>query len=208
MKCNQSFHKIYTSVIAHKSILLLVLCFIGIAEIVFGRLRTESPSVQENKMVNFVKAQYALLAEGKYDTLSENVIEGQWRRDSKDYITSGLIQKEDVIKQLEDDLGVGGWRLHFVTLKAIEYFSIERKAFETILKRESQILDQIDPLRKVGTVHIVRMAGHNTGRCSIVQWDRLVPVIDWQGKYMIIMRGAPEVYSLVHNEQWFQAVKF
>lgn len=208
MKCNQSFHKIHKSVIAHKSIVLLVLCLTGIAGIVFGRLRTESPSVQENRMVRFVKGQYALLSEGKYDTLSENVIEGQWRRDSKVYILGGLIPKENFTKQLEDDLGVGGWRLHFVTLKAIEYFTVERKAFEALLKRESQILDHIDPLRNVGMVHLVRMAGHNTGRCSIVEWDRLVPVIDRQGKYMIIMRGAPDVYSLVHNEQWFQAVRF
>jgi hypothetical protein len=208
MKRNQSFHKISNSLIAHKSIILLALCLIGIAGIVFGRLRRESAVAQENKIVSFVKQEYALLSEGKYDTLSENVIEGQWRGHAKEFALSGLIQKEAFTMQLEDDLGVGGWRLHFVTLKAIEYFAIERKAFETLLKRESQILDQIDPLRHVGTVHIVRMAGHNTGRCSIVQWDRLVPVIDREGRYMIIMRGAPDVYSLVHNEQWFQAVKF
>jgi hypothetical protein len=191
-----------------KWLILLPLCIVGIVAVVLQHPGTESMSVQGNRVVDFVKGQYQLLSEGKYQQLSQNVVEGLWRGESRKYVLSGVMQQGDFAKQLEDDLGVGGWRLHFVTLQAVGYSVVARKTFGALLARENQILDEVDPSKSIQKVFVVKMSGHNTGRCSIVEWERLVPVIQRNGTYLILMRGAPEVYSLVHNEQWFQPIRF
>jgi hypothetical protein len=55
---------------------------------------------------------------------------------------------------------------------------------------------------------VVEMSGHNTGHCSIIQWERPVPVVRLNGRYVILLRGTPDLYALLHNEQWFLPVVF
>jgi hypothetical protein len=191
-----------------KWLILLPICVVGLAAVVLEHPRAESPSAQGNRVVDFVKSQYLLLAEGRYKELSRNVVEGRWTGLSKNYAFDGLVPKGAFETQLEDDLGAGAWRLHFVTLKPVGYSMVDRPAFATLLKRESEILDGIDPSQSIENVFVVTMSGHNTGRCSIVEWERPVPVVRLKGTYTMILRGAPEVYSLVHNEEWFLPTTF
>jgi len=188
--------------------ILVILCVGGLAAVALGRAGTESQSIQGNRVVDFVKAQYTLLGEGKYQELSQNMVEGVWAGETNNYAIQGLAQKDWMARQLEDDLGVNAWRLRFVTLKAVGYSVVDRQSFGALMKRENQILDLLDPSKSAKKVFMVQMSGHNTGRCSIMQWDRQVPVVRMQGKYVLRMRGPPKVYSLVHNEQWFQPARF
>jgi hypothetical protein len=205
MKHNQSF---FAGISRKKWLILLPFCVVGLVAVVLEHPRTDTLSVQGNRVVDFVKGQYTLLGEGKYHELSQNVVEGLWRKESNGYVCSGLVQKDAFETQLEDDLGIGAWRLHFVKLTAAGYSVVDRRSFGVLLSRESQILNDIDPSKSIGSVFVVKMSGHNTGHCSIVQWERLVPVIRMQGRYVMLLRGAPEVYSLVHNEEWFLPTKF
>ena len=191
-----------------KWLILLPLCVVGLVAVVLQHPGTEPVSVQGNRVVDFVKGQYELLGEGKYQELSQNVVEGLWKGESRNYVLDGVMERGEFARQLEDDLGVGAWRLRFVTLQAAGYSVVARKAFGALLSRENQILDRIDPSKSIERVFVVKMTGHNTGQCSIVEWERLVPVVQRNGAYAILMRGAPEVYSLVHNEQWFQPTRF
>jgi hypothetical protein len=191
-----------------KWLVLLPLCIVGLVAVVLQHPGTESVSVQGNRVVDFVRSQYGLLGEGKYEQLSGHVVEGLWKGESGSYVLTGVMEPRSFTAQMEDDLGVGGWRLHFVTLQAVGYSVMDRGAFGALLSRESQLLDRIDPSKSIRSVFVVKMSGHNTGRCSIVEWERQVPVVQRNGAYVILMRGAPEVYSLVHNEQWFQPVRF
>ncbi len=191
-----------------KWVILLALCLVGLADVVFTHLKAESRSVQENKVVEFVEKQYRLLEKGNFRELSENVAEGVWKPESKGFLLNGLMKQGEFERRIEDDLGVRAWRVHFVTLKAVGYAVVAREAFGAQFRRESEILDRVDPSRMIEYVHVVEMSGHNTGRCSIIDWKRKVPVIWRNGKYTVIMRGTPEVYSLIHNEQWFEAVRF
>ena len=188
--------------------ILVFLCVVGLAAVVLGRTGTESQAIQGNRIVDFVKAKYTLLGEGKYQELSQNMVEGVWAGEPNNYVIQGLAQKDWIERQLEDDLGVNAWRLRYITLKAVGYSVVDRQSFGALLKRENQMLDLVDPSKSAKKVFLVQMSGHNTGRCSIMQWDRQVPVVRLQGKYVILMRGTPAVYSLVHNEQWFQPARF
>jgi hypothetical protein len=191
-----------------KWLLLLPLCVVGLAAVVLSHPGTASTSAQGNRVVDFVKSQYLLLAEGKYDELSRNVVEGRWTGQSKNYVLDGVVLKETFETQLEDDLGPGAWRLHYVTLNASGYSVVDRPSLAALMKRESQVLDEVDPSKSIDSVFVVKMSGHNTGHCSIVEWERQVPVVRLQGRYVMILRGAPEVYSLVHNESWFLPTTF
>jgi len=190
------------------AILLLAFCVVGLTATFLGQRGAGSPAVSENRVTRFVEDQYRLLAQGKYETLSANVAEGVWKGPPRGSVLSGLAPREDAVRQLEDDLGVGAWRLHFVTLEATRYVKVPRGEFTAMMRREGEILDLVDPSREVSFVSVVTMKGHNTGRCSNVEWERQVPVIERQGRYTILMRGAPAVYALVHNEQWFTPVAF
>ena len=165
-------------------------------------------AVSDNGITAFVNDQYALLAKGKYEELSRGVVEGLWSREPSGYHFDGVMPAAESAQRLEDDLGVGAWRLRFVSLKAIGFTVLSRPDFRKSLRREAEILDAIDPDGKISTVAVVTMKGHNTGRCSIVEWERQVPVVEKDGRRLILMRGAPAVYELVHNEQWFQPVRF
>jgi len=191
-----------------KWLVLLPLCVVGLGAVVLQHPGTESVSVQANHVVNFVKGQYRLLAEGKYTELSGSVVEGLWKGEARNFVPGGMMDRGEFARQMEDDLGVGAWRLRFVTLEAVGYSVVDRKSFGALLARENQVLDQIDPSKSIDHVFVVKMAGHNTGRCSIVEWERPVPVVQKDGAYIILMRGAPEVYSLVHNEEWFLPTRF
>jgi hypothetical protein len=213
MKHNQGFlegirERVTAQITRKKWLVLLPICMVGLAAVVLEHPRAESPAAQGNRVADFVKSQYLLLAEGRYGELSRNVVEGRWTGQSKNFVFDGLVQRAAFEKQLEDDLGIGAWRLHFVTLKPVGYSVVDRPAFAGLLKRESQILDGIDPTQSIERVFVVTMSGHNTGRCSIVEWERPVPVVRLNGAYVMILRGAPEVYSLVHNEEWFLPTKF
>jgi hypothetical protein len=213
MKHNQAFvggiwKRVSEKLGRRKWLILLPFCIVGLVAVVLERPGTPSPSVQGNRVVDFVKGQYGLLGEGKYQDLSQTVVEGLWRKDAKGYVLSGLMPKDVFEAQLEDDLGVRAWRLRFVRLAATGYSVVDRRSFGALLSRESQILDAIDPAKSIENVFVVKMAGHNTGRCSIVEWEKLVPVVQMQGRYLLLMRGLPEVYSLLHNEQWFLPTKF
>lgn len=210
MKHNQTFFSkpFFTFLGRRKWLVLLPLCIVGLGAVVLYHPGTEQMSVQGNRVVDFVKGQYQLLAEGRYQQLSANVVEGLWKGEAKKFDPAGLMDPGDFARQMEDDLGVGGWRLHFVTLQAVGYSVVPRKDFGGLLARENQVLDQVDPSKSIQDVFVVTMNGHNTGRCSIVEWERLVPVVRKNGAYVTLMRGAPEVYSLVHNEQWFLPTKF
>ena len=162
----------------------------------------------ENRTTHFVKEQYGLLANGKYDALSQCVVEGLWKRGAAGWQLAGILPRAEQVRQLEDDLGVGAWRLHFVGLNAVKFQIVPRGEFRGFMRRESEILDAIDPSEQVQSVSIVSMKGHYTARCSIVEWERQIPVAEKDGVYLILMRGTPEVYSLVRNEQWFKPVKF
>ena len=205
MKHNQSF---FAGISRKKWLVLLPICVVGLAAVVVQHVGTESVSVQANQVVDFVKGQYRLLGEGKYQELSGNVAEGLWKGEARNFVPGGVMERGEFERQLEDDLGVGAWRLRFVTLKAVGYSVVDRKAFGALLARENQVLDQIDPSKSINRVFVVKMAGHNTGRCSIVEWERPVPVVKKDGAYVILMRGAPDVYSLVHNEEWFLPTRF
>ena len=187
---------------------LLVLCAVALTITFLGKAGAGSRDVLENRATRFVKAQYGLLSSGKYDALSQRVVEGRWKRGAAGWQLEGILPSTDQARQLEDDLGVGAWRLHFVSLNAVKFSVVPRSQFRGFMRRESEILDAIDPGEHVQSVSVVSMKGHNTGRCSIVEWERQVPVVEKDGDYLILMRGTPEVYSLVRNEQWFEAVRF
>ena len=187
---------------------LLAFCVFALTATFIENSGKGSRDIRENSVTRFVNEQYGLLAEGKYDALSRGVVEGIWKREDDGWKLAGLALPSDEARQLEDDLGIGAWRLHFVSLKAVKFEIVARSDFKGVLRRESQILDAIDPAKKISSISIVSMKGHNTGECSIVEWERQVPVVEKDGRYLILMRGAPDVYSLIHNEQWFQPVRF
>jgi|WetSurMetagenome_2_1015567.scaffolds.fasta_scaffold212994_2 hypothetical protein len=191
-----------------KWLILLPFCVAGLLAVVLENPEKPSLPGQGNSVVDFVKDQYALLGKGRYRDLSRNVVEGLWKKDTSGYVLGGLMPKNEFEAQLEDDLGVGAWRLRFVRLAATGYTVVDRRSFGALLARESQILDVIDPSKSVQEVFVVKMAGHNTGRCSIIEWEKQVPVVRMQGRYLLLMRGLPDVYSLLHNEQWFLPTKF
>ena len=213
MKHNQAFigriwKRVSEKLGPRKWLVLLPFCIVGLVAVVLEHPGTQSLSVQGNHVVDFVKDQYGLLGKGRYKELSRNVVEGIWRKEANGYTFSGLMPNDAFEAQLEDDLGIGAWRVRFVTLAATGFSVVERQSFGALLSRESQILDAIDPSKSVKSVFVVTMAGHNTGRCSIIEWEKLVPVVQMQGRYLLLMRGLPEVYSLLHNEEWFLPTKF
>ena len=187
---------------------LLLSCAAALTITFLGKAGAGSRDILENRATRFVKAQYGLLASGKYDALSQRVVEGRWKRGAAGWQLEGILPPSGQARQLEDDLGVGAWRLHFVSLNAVKFQVVRREEFRGVMRRESEILDSIDPSERVQSISIVSMKGHNTGRCSIVEWERQVPVVEKDGSWLILMRGTPEVYSLVHNEQWFEPVRF
>jgi hypothetical protein len=212
MKHNQAFFAGIRSRISRlgrkRWLILLPFCIVGLAAVVLEHPGTPSASVQPNRAVDFVKEQYGLLGKGRYKELAQNVVEGLWKKVPGGFAFSGLVPKEAFEAQMEDDLGIGAWRLRFVSLAATGYSVVDRRSFGALLSRESQILDAIDPAKEVKSVFVVKMAGHNTGQCSIVEWETLVPVVQMRGTYLLLMRGLPEVYSLMHNEEWFLPTKF
>jgi hypothetical protein len=206
MRHNQGFP---AALAGRKWLFLLPLCVLGLVDLVLEHPAVKAPPVRENRVVDFVTSRYLFLEEGRYQELSPEVAEGLWEReDVNRYRLTGLVARRDMENQLEDDLGVGGWRVRFVTLKAVAYSEMDRRAFSTFLRRESQVLDLLDPSQSVQSVSVVTMSGHNTGRCSIIEWERPVPVVKLNGRYIILMRGTPDVYALEHNEQWFLPVRF
>lgn len=188
--------------------ILLVLCFIAVGEGVYSSFTGNEGDSVRNRYSNFVLDQYERLDDGEYEKLAENYIEGRWEKQNGEYAVSGIMDRETSVALLKDDLGVNGWRIRFVILKAIDYYTLPRESFPEEFKREAAVLDYVDPEKKVGEIHIVVLTGHVTGRCSIVDWVRPVPVVRIDGGLQMIIRGMPEVYMLLHKEQWFKPLHF
>ncbi len=191
-----------------KVIIMLVLCLLAVGEGLYSSFAGAERGTVRNRYTDFVLSQYERLDDGEYEKLAENYLEGIWEKQGDEYAVSGIMDREAAASFLKDDLGVNGWRIRFVILKAIDYYTLSREAFPKQFKREAAVLDYADPGDEVEEIHIVVLTGHVTGRCSIVDWVRPVPVVRLHGKLQMIIRGMPEVYYLLHKEQWFKPLHF
>jgi hypothetical protein len=191
-----------------KVIILLILCLFAVGEGLYSSFAGAERGTVRNRYTDFVLSQYERLDDGEYEKLAVNYIEGIWEKQGEEYAVSGIMDREAAASFLKDDLGVNGWRIRFVILKAIDYYTLSREAFPKQFKREAAVLDYADSGEEVEEIHIVVLTGHVTGRCSIVDWVRPVPVVRLHGKLQMIIRGMPEVYYLLHKEQWFKPLQF
>ena len=200
--------KILQFIKKNKTILLLIVCLAAIGEGVYsGFGNTDSKGIR-NKYTNFVMSQYGKLDDGIYDELSQAVIEGSWDKEDGEYVLSGIMEMEEIERIVMDDLGVNGWRIRFVILKPQDFYILGRDEFAKTFERESSILEYIDSAGEIEKIQIVELTGHVTGRCSIIDWVRTIPVVKIDGRLKMIIRGMPKVYYLIHKEQWFKPVKF
>ena len=188
--------------------LLVLFCVLSIGEGLYSGLQSTDGHIISNTITNFVLSQYRMLDKGEYTKVVENLIEGAWVKKDGEFVLAGLVGNEKLVEILEDDLGKNGWRIRFVTLDVSGYVTVPREEFPGLLKREGEMLDLIDPNRNIEFVHIVELTGHVTGRCTIVDWVRPVPVVWKNNGYIMLIRGMPEVYDLIHNEQWVKPVFF
>lgn len=192
----------------YKVAILLILCLAAVGEGLFSSFRSSEDGTVRNRYTEFVLTQYERLDDGEYEKLSENYIEGLWEKKDGKYVLSGIMEQKTAASFVKDDLGIKGWRIRFVILKAIDYYTLPRDEFMMGFTRENSILNQIDPNGDIEEIHIVVLTGHVTGRCSIVDWVRPVPVVRTVEGFKMIIRGMPEVYYLIHKEQWFKPVEF
>jgi hypothetical protein len=192
----------------YKVIILLVVCLLAVGEGLYSSFAGVERGTVRNRYTDFVLSRYERLDDGEYEKLAENYIEGLWEKQGDEYVVSGIMGREEAAAFLKDDLGVNGWRIRFVILQAIDYYTVSREAFPEQFKREAAVLDVVDPEKDIEEIHIVVLTGHVTGRCTIVDWVRPVPVVRLDGSLQMIIRGMPEVYYLLHKEQWFKPLHF
>lgn len=192
----------------NKLYILLAVSLFAVGEGLYSSFKGTETGIIKNRITNFVLTQYHKLDNGDYEKLSENYIEGLWKKKNGQYVLRDIMDQEKSAAVLKDDLGVNGWRIRFVTLKVIDYYTLTRKEFADRFKREHAVLQYADPEETVDQIHIAVLTGHVTGRCSIVDWERPVPVVNLDGGYKMIIRGMPDVYSLLHKEQWFKPLQF
>ncbi len=192
----------------NKLYILFAISLFAVGEGLYSSFIGTETGIIKNRITNFVLNQYRRLDNGEYEQLAGNYIEGVWEKQEGEYVLREIMDPKNSVAVLKEDLGVNGWRIRFVTLKVIDYYTLSREVFAQRFKREHAVLQHIDSEGTIEQIHIIVLSEHVTGRCSIVDWERPVPVVNLEAGYKMIIRGMPEVYSLLHKEQWFKQLQF
>lgn len=155
---------------------------------------------------------YRSMDSGDFDRIVSIAVEGRWRKGDKprEYHFAGLQTAPELRQHLLTDYGKDGWMIRFVSLRAVDSTRLAGKAeLLPAEKREAEIVGYLESLAgKPLPVSIVVLEGHVSGRCNIINWRRRVPIVEMDGRRVVISRGTPDDYEPVRREQWFKAIGF
>jgi len=169
----------------------------------------------KNKIERFTLDIYKFIDNGKFENLYDIVLEGKWEPNNdkingqkKIYIFKGIIDKNNFLKQNIDDFGYNGWRINFNSLKIINIEKIDLQIFMRDYHKEWLILENYKNINNNLNIYIVTIKGYTIGSCSIVDWEKKLPIF-FDGKYWkAIVTGTPEDLKSIHREQWLTEINF
>lgn len=141
---------------------------------------------------------------GRYDRISDNYLEAGWSESGDDYIISDWLNRNEILYQLNDDFGYKGWRMRLVALEVVDSWPEE---VDRLAETHPRMFTALDSLG-ISEVYIVRVKGSVTGRCSIDNWIKTLPIIEIDGRVKIVSPGLPEDLVLLHPEYFMKDIVF
>ena len=163
----------------------------------------------KDPLISHVYNFYNLIDHGEYEEISKLVIEPVWETYAiKKYNFSTLLSDISIKNRLLDDFGVNGWRVSIVAMEIIDRTQFSREEFSKLFIREAQVLDEFDNMNVIKSIEVVTFTGTTTGKCSLNNWIKPIPVITLKDKFLIISKGIPGELDLLHAEQWFTDIPF
>jgi len=107
-----------------------------------------------------------------------------------------------------DDFGSNGWRIDFNSLEILSVKNIELQKFKDEYFEEFMILKKYNSANSNTKLYIVTIKGYTIGSCSIVNWEKKLPIF-FNGKHLkAIVTGTPEDLKAIHREQWLTEINF
>jgi hypothetical protein len=195
------------------AIFIYIISIIALVIISIGFIKNEKPNyINNNQIMKVVSGIYSFIDDGEYKKLYDIVLEGKWKSnsaigDKKIYVLDGILGRDSFLKQNIDDFGSNGWRINFNSLEILSVENIELQKFKEEYFKEWLILKKYNSTNNI-KLYIVTTKGYNIGNCSIVNWEKKLPIF-FDGKYWkAIVTGTPEDLKAIHREQWLTEIKF
>ncbi|MCL5771798.1 MAG: hypothetical protein M1479_05955 [Actinobacteria bacterium] len=197
------------------TIFIYVISIIALVIILIGLIKNEKPNYIDNdQIVKIVPDIYSFIDDGKFEKLYDIVLEGKWKSNSeigkkKIYVLDGILDRDSFLKQNIDDFGYNGWRINFNSLEILNVENIELQKFKEEYFKEWIILKKYNSANSANNnLYIVTVKGYTIGSCSIVNWEKKLPIF-FDGKYWkAIVTGTPEDLKAIHKEQWLTEINF
>ena len=145
---------------------------------------------------------------GFYEKVARNYMEPSWGSNGSEYEFLSWKSQSEIIAQLEDDFGVNGWRLRIVSLDVLDSRDVEVRDIANLHPRLGIALLNLGFLTDSELVHIVVLQGSVTGRCSIDNWIKTIPIVRNKYEYKLVSAGLPEELILIHPGQFLKDIDF
>ena len=196
------------------TIFIYIFSIIALFTILIGFIKNEnSDYINNDQIIKMVSNIYNFVDNGEYKKLYNIVLEGKWKSNSKIgekkvYFLDGILDWDSFLKQNIVDFGSNGWRVGFNSLEILSVKNIELQKFEDEYFKEYMILKKYNSTNSNTKLYIVRIKGYTIGSCSIVNWEKKLPIF-FNGKYLkAIVTGTPEDLKAIHREQWLTEINF
>jgi len=203
------------------TIFVYIISIIALATIIFGFVNGSLEESKEEYKIGNIKGNikgivfdlYNSIDNGHYENLYDISLEGKWIpkkivEGKRQYSFNGIVEKDYFLKKAKRDFGGSGWRIHFTSVKILDVSKLARSKFENQFTRESMILDYFDTEEIIKEIYIVKLEGYIIGSCSIVDWNKDLPIVRYGKKWKAIVTGTPEDYDIFHREQWLTDINF
>lgn len=196
------------------AIFIYVISIIALVIISIGFIKNEKPNyINNNQIMKLASSIYSFIDDGEYEKLYDIVLEGKWKSnsaigDKKVYVLDGILDRDSFLTQNINDFGSNGWRINFNSLEILSAENIELQKFKEEYFKQWLILKKYNSANNNIKLYIVTIKGYNIGNCSIVDWEKKLPII-FDGKYWkAIVTGTPEDLEAIHREQFLTEIKF